>query len=235
MTGLCSRLRTAAALVALSVGLAGCQSVPDASVARGPAAYQALGETRLADDAVYRIGPFDRLTISVYNEPSLTFPDIPVDAEGRFAYPLIGTVEAKGKTPGELMQEIKARLDREFYNDVRVTVFVNSSASQFVIVEGAVTEPGRYELPNGRATLLEVIAQAKSPTRTAKLDQVMVFRMENGQRMGAVFDLVDIRMGAAPNPALRGGDLVVVNNSFVKGAFRDFLLTAPFFNVFQAF
>ncbi|WP_066552001.1 polysaccharide biosynthesis/export family protein [Croceicoccus bisphenolivorans] len=225
----------AAFAVACLASLGACQSVPDASMARGDVAYTAMGQQRSAGHVAYRIGPFDRLTISVFNEPSLSFADIPVDAEGQFEYPLIGTVAAAGRTSEELTADIKRRLDRDHYNDARVTIFVNSSASQFVTVEGAVTEPGRYELPNGRATLLEVIAQAKSPTRTAKLDQVMVFRMVEGQRMGAVFDLVDIRTGAADNPALRGGDIVVVNNSAVKGAFRDFLLTAPFFNVFRTF
>lgn len=230
-----ARLRAVLCCLSLAAGLAACQSVPDDTMARGPAAYEAFTQPDAQSSAAYRIGPFDRLTISVYGDPSLTFEDIPVDAEGQFEYPLIGTVDAAGKTTEELTRGIKSRLDHDFYNDTRVTIFVNSSASQFVTVEGAVNEPGRYELPNGRATLLEVIAQAKSPTRTAKLDQVMVFRVENGRRIGAVFDLVDIRTGGAENPPLRGGDLVVVNNSALKGAFRDFLLTAPFFNVFQAF
>ncbi|WP_218916915.1 polysaccharide biosynthesis/export family protein [Croceicoccus naphthovorans] len=223
------------AAIFVAAALGGCQSVPDASMARGPAAYQVLAPQDAQSMGAYRIGPFDRLTISVYDDPSLSYTDLPVDAEGQFEYPLIGTVTAAGLTSGELTRQIKGRLDDAFYNDARVTVFVNSSASQFVTVEGSVTEPGRYQLPNGRATLLEMIAQAKSPTRTAKLDQVMVFRMEDGQRMGAVFNLAEIRRGAADNPALRGGDIVVVGNSAVKGAFRDFLLTAPFFNVFQAF
>ena len=114
-------------------------------------------------------------------------------------------------------------------------MFVNNSASQFVTVEGSVTEPGRYELPRGRASLLEVIALAKSPTRIAKLDEVLVFREIGGQRYGAVFDLNDVRQGRADDPQLRGGDVVVVGFSQLKGAFRDFLTTAPFFNVFRPF
>ncbi|WP_170235009.1 polysaccharide biosynthesis/export family protein [Croceicoccus sediminis] len=230
-----ARLRVALCVVASSMGLAACQSYPDDSLARGADAYRTLEATARPEGAVYRIGPFDRLSISVYGEPSLSFAELPVDAEGRFDYPLIGSVDAAGLTTGELTRRIKARLDDELYNDARVTIFVKGSASQYVTVEGAVNEPGRFELPQGRATLLEMIAQAQSPSRTAKLDQVMVFRMEGGQRTGAVFNLVDIRTGAADDPPLRGGDMVVVNNSALKGAFRDFLLTAPFFNTFRAF
>lgn len=213
--------------------LAGCQTTPAEGLARDDAAYDLMSQD--GEITTYRVGPFDRLTVTVYNEPSLSFADIPVDAEGRFDYPLIGTVDAAGLTTEELTREIKARLDESYYRDAQVTVFVTNSASRFVVVEGSVEEPGRYELTNGRASLVEVIALAKSPTRTAKLDQVMVFRQENGERYGAVFNLADIRNGRADDPLLRGGDTVVVGFSSLKGAFRDFLTTAPFFNVFTRF
>lgn len=215
--------------------LGACQTVPAESVAEDEAAYSLIDTGDAASDATYRVGPFDRLTISVFNEPSLSFEGIPVDAAGQFEYPLIGTVQAEGLTIAELTNRIKTRLDERYYRDARVTVFVTSSASQFVVVEGQVTEPGRYELPQGRASLLEVIALAKSPTNVAKLDQIMVFRQENGQRLGARFNLADIRSGAVDDPYLKGGDVVVVGRSALKGAFRDFLTTAPFFNVFTRF
>tara|TARA_B100001179_G_scaffold172709_1_gene128134 strand:- start:10435 stop:11130 length:696 start_codon:yes stop_codon:yes gene_type:complete len=222
-------------VIVTSLLLGACQSTTGAQVARDNAAYETLDRTAPDESALYRIGPFDRLTISVFNEPSLSFSDIPVDARGQFEYPLIGTVEAQGKTPAELNAEIKRRLDAEFYNDAQVTVFVNASASQYVTVEGSVTDPGRYELPNGRATLLEVVALAKSPTRTAALDQIMVFRDVDGERYGALFDLDEIRNGIAENPDIISGDVIVVGNSALKGAFRDFLQAAPLFNVFTRF
>ncbi|MBX7540905.1 polysaccharide biosynthesis/export family protein [Qipengyuania sphaerica] len=218
-----------------AVLVAACATAPSPDVARDGDAYSTLEGTAPEEGAFYRIGPFDRLTISVFNEPSLSFSDIPVDARGQFEYPLIGTVEAQGKTPAELTAELKQRLDADYYNDVRVTVFVNASASQYVTVEGSVTEPGRYELPNGRASLLEVIALAKSPTRTAALDEIMVFREVDGTRYGALFNLSDIRKGSAENPDIISGDVVVVGYSGLKGAFRDFLQAAPLFNVFRPF
>lgn len=223
-------------LVTVCALSAGCQSVPDKSLARGQAAHAMIASTSGEGDATaYRIGPFDHLAVSVFNEPALSFADIAIDAEGQFDYPLIGPVSAARLTTAELTREIKRRLDADYYRDARVTVFVTSSASRYVVVEGSVEEPGRYELTNGRASLIEAIALAKSPTRTAKLDQVMVFRNDSGQRYGAVFNLDDIRMGRAPDPTLRGGDTVVVGYSSLKGAYRDFLTTAPFFNVFTRF
>ena len=212
-----------------------CQTRPDPSLPRGAEAYGVLQSEETAQRETYRIGPFDRLTINVFNEPTLSFTDIPVDAEGKFEFPLIGSVKATGQTANELSTEIKQRLDSNYYRDANVTVFVNSSSSQFITIEGSVTEPGRYQLPNGRASLLEVVALAKSPTRTARLSEVVVFRQTDGQRYGAVFDLNQIRQGAAPDPELRSGDVVYVGFSAIRAGFRDFLLTAPFFNVFRPF
>jgi polysaccharide export outer membrane protein len=62
-----------------------------------------------------------------------------------------------------------------------------------------------------------------------------VFRVIDGHRTGAVFDLNSIRAGREPDPELIGGDVVVVGFSSVKGAFRDFLTAAPLLSVFRPF
>ncbi|MBK8375559.1 MAG: polysaccharide export protein [Sphingomonadales bacterium] len=208
--------------------------MPAGNNAFGDAAYDVIPVTPPESAEAYRVGPFDILNISVFDEPSLTFPQMPVDASGAFDYPLIGR-GCRRQTTVEVSREIKRQLDARYLRDARVTVFVTKSAAQRITIEGNVTEPGVYELSGGNASLLEAIAMAKSPTRTANLKQVMVFRTIDNQRMGAVFNLADIRSGAAADPTLRGGDIVVVGFDSLKGAFRDFLTTAPFFNVFQNF
>ena len=79
------------------------------------------------------------------------------------------------------------------------------------------------------------MAQAKSPTKTARLEQIVVFRNVNGQRAGAVFNVKRIRAGLDPDPELVGGDLVVVGFDRVKGAFRDFLAGSALLNIFTIF
>ena len=84
-------------------------------------------------------------------------------------------------------------------------------------------------------TLLRALALARGPTRVAALDEVVVFRMVEGKRMGALFDVNAIRKGQASDPQIEGNDMVIVGFSSVKGAYRDFLQTAPFLNVFRNF
>ena len=110
-------------------------------------------------------------------------------------------------------------------------------AGSLIVDEGlsvgwvAPEDPGVYDIA-GPTTLLGALARAKSPTQVAALDEIVVFRTVNGQRMGARFDLRRIRNGLDPDPQILGGDVVVVGFDSLKGAFRDVLQAAPFFNVF---
>lgn len=184
--------------------------------------------------AAYEIGPLDVLKVTVFQEKDLSFDQIQVDASGNLSLPLIGTVHAAGNTVGELSSEIAAQLGKKYLVDPQVSVSVASSVSQNVTVEGDVKQPGVYAL-NGTETLLTALAQAQSPTEVAKLDQVVIFRNIDGKRAGAVFDVAAIREGRMPDPEVLGGDVIVVGFDQVKGLFRDFFKTAPFFYAFQYF
>ena len=111
---------------------------------------------------------------------------------------------------------------------------VTSAIPRSVTVEGQVGAPGVFALGRND-TLLSSLARAGSPTQLAKLNEVMVFRTVNGQRMGAVFDIGKIRVGAAPDPQIVDGDVVVVGYSALRGAFRDFLSVTPLINLFTVF
>lgn len=220
-------------MAALTLG--GCAEQMSTELPRANQAYEVFPAQTGTAPVAYRIGPLDVLAINVFQEPELTFEKIEVDAGGNLDFPLIGSVQAAGKTASQLSSDIAERLNSRYLRDAQVTVRVSSSVSQNITVEGNVVEPGVYEIPGGSTTLLQAIARAKSPTRTAKTNEIAVFRMVEGQRMGAVFDLNDIRQGRAPDPELRGGDVVVVGFSALKGAFRDFLTAAPLLNIFTRY
>lgn len=216
--------------------VSGCSTPVSPSLPRATAAYDVIPAPTLGgSEREYQIGPLDVLSITVFQEPDLTFKEIPVDASGDLLFPLIGDVHAAGKSAADLSHEIANRLDNKYLINAQVSVVVVSSESQHVTVEGDVTQPGVYDI-NGSSTLLEALARAKSPTEVANLSQVVVFRNVNGQRMGAVFDVNKIRAGEMPDPELLGGDVVVVGFSGIKGAFRDFLKSAPLlYYAFRAF
>ncbi|AKH41356.1 Polysaccharide biosynthesis/export protein [Croceibacterium atlanticum] len=209
----------------LAVGLsAGCKTT---NMPTGGAAYDVIpAPSAVSRPAEYRIGPLDLLKISVFQEPDLSLEEVPVDASGNILFPLIGRIGVTGKTSTELAEDIGRRLGEKYLVDPQVTVIVSRSASQKVTVEGAVTQPGVFEI-EGPTTLLQAMALAKGPTQTAKLNEVIVFRRQEDGVYAARFDLSDIRKGLQPNPEILGNDIVVVGNSFAKSLFRDFLQVSP--------
>jgi polysaccharide export outer membrane protein len=148
--------------------------------------------------------------------------------------PLVGEVRAAGRTPSEVSGEIESRLRQRYIVDPQVVLSVKKAAPRTISVEGQVNKPGVYEI-DGNATLLTALAQAQSPTRVAQLSDVVVFRSQDGKRLAARFNLNDIRKGAAPDPQVVGGDVIVVGFSRGKGLWRDFIQTAPLFNIFYIF
>jgi polysaccharide export outer membrane protein len=182
----------------------------------------------------YRIGPLDALDITVFQEPELSVKAVKVDAFGNVALPLVGSVSAGGKTANQLSSEIAASLGKKYLENPQVSVVVSTPVAQKVVVQGEVVQPGVYQI-EGPTTLLGALALAKGETRVASLDQVVVFRTVNGQRMGAVFDISSIRSGTAKDPEIVSNDLIVVGNSPIRSLWRDVLSAAPLLNVFRPY
>jgi polysaccharide export outer membrane protein len=213
--------------------VAACASQAPTNLPHGAAAYKVIPVNVAASvPQDYRIGPLDTLDIKVFQEPELSAEKVMVDAAGNIAVPMLGQLEAKGKTASELGREMERRYSERILQNPQVTVVVATSISQKVAVQGEVTEPGVYDL-RGPTTLLEALSMAKGETRVAALKEVVVFRTIAGQRQGAVFDVESIRRGESNDPAVLGNDVVVVGFSSAKGMWRDLLTTAPLLNVFR--
>jgi polysaccharide export outer membrane protein len=196
---------------------------PDSTTAAG--AYAGVSE--------YRIGPQDLLTISVFQVDELN-REVRVNSNGQVSLPLIGTVQAGGRTVQELERDIAAKLDASYLQNPQVTVFVKEFTSQRVTLEGAVKKPGIYPL-SGKTTLLQAIAMAEGLDQLADPRGVVVFRTVDGKKMGAVFDVRAIRSGDVADPDIYGDDIVVVDQSGGKTALRRFIESVPVLNLFGVF
>jgi polysaccharide biosynthesis/export protein len=220
-------------LAIAGIALGGCASMNRSDgLPQGQAAYEiAPPADAAAKQQAYRIGPGDVVSVQVFQEPDLSNDKLQVDDVGRIQLPLAGDILAGGLTSPELSVVIAERLGRNYIRHPQVVVSVVSTREQTVAVEGQVKLPGVYKI-NPNDTLLSAIARAQSPTNVARLDEVVVFRTVNGRRMGARFDLNEIRSGRAADPQVLGGDVIVVGYSALKGVYRDILQAAPLFNVF---
>ena len=182
----------------------------------------------------YRIGGQDLLEISVFGIDELS-RTVRVNSNGQISLPLVGAVMAGGRTIPELEGDLASKLKQGYLQDPQVTVFIKEFASQRITMEGAIKNPGIFPI-TGKTTLLQAIAMAGGvDDKVADLKGVIVFRQIEGKRMGAVFDLAQVRTGTMPDPQIYGDDIIVVEQSGSKSAMRRFIETMPVLGFFRWF
>ena len=174
---------------------------------------QASGQERAAKPAAakspsagYTIGPADILQIIVWKEPDLT-RDVTVRFDGMITVPLIGDVEAAGRTPGQLSESLAVGLAR-FIEVPRVTVAVGQAKSARFYVVGQVGKSGEYPL-SGRTTVLQGLALAGGFKEFAKPEEIVIVRQD--QRVVPVnYKRIADGKDVSQNIFLAPGDTIVV-------------------------
>lgn len=157
----------------------------------------------------YEIGPEDVLDISVWREKDLQ-REVLVRPDGWLTFPLVGNVEAAGKTPQQLENEIRQRL-KKFIPEPVVTVTVKKIQGLKIFVIGRVGKPGEYMV--GRyVDILQALTLAGGLTPFAKEDKIKVVRKKGGKEIIIPFDYSEVKKGKRleQNITLRSGDVIVV-------------------------
>jgi polysaccharide export outer membrane protein len=178
-----------------------------------------------ASDRPALIGPLDTIQIDVFNVPDLS-REMQVDASGRISMPLVGTVDARGKTAAELADAIEGALRGRYVRNPEVTINIKSSVSQVVTIDGQVVEPGLYPVTN-QMTLMRAIASAKGLSEFARQEDVVILRTVDGRKMAGLYNVDAIRRGEYDDPAVYANDMIVVGDSPQRRLFRDFVSLSP--------
>lgn len=206
----------AGVLLVAACGLLSAQNVPpdganaDRAQAGGNEAGQPAGATR-GHDNTYVIGNDDVLEISVWKEPELS-KSITVRPDGKISVPLVGELQAAGRTPLQLEQDIKEKL-LKYMTDPEVVVIVQKINSENFNVVGMVTRPGSYPL-TVTTTVMDAIATAGGFRDFAKKKDVRILRQNpNGTDSRFRFNYEAYVKGkdTQENIRLQPGDTVVVN------------------------
>ncbi|WP_162918553.1 polysaccharide biosynthesis/export family protein [Taklimakanibacter deserti] len=179
----------------------------------------AAGKNVVPPPEDYKISPLDVIEISVFQVDELT-RTVQVNNNGLVSMPLLGSVQAGGKTTTELASTIGRKLGEKYLESPQVSVFVKEYTSQRVTVDGAVKKPGIFAT-TGRLSLLQAVALAEGLNDVADPSGILVFRTVDNKRMAARFDLNAIRSGKADDPLLKAGDVVMVDESSSRTTFRD--------------
>jgi polysaccharide biosynthesis/export protein len=161
-------------------------------------------------DGTYIIGDEDVLSINVWKDQDLTRV-VPVRSDGRISLPLVGEIQAAGRTPSQLEDDLKAAL-RGFITDPQVTVIVQEIKSRNFNILGQVTKPGSYPL-TADTTIVDAIALAGGFKDFAKKKDVYVIRPDaNGRETRLPFNYEKFIKGrdSAQNIQLKPHDTIVV-------------------------
>lgn len=223
-----------------SVGEAVRPTTPAAPVAGSPAPLRATGpvspeavtalvNTNTPGAAGYQIGPLDVLDITVFKVPELS-KTVQVSESGRFGYPLVGDVQAAGRSPRDVERDLTRLLGDKYLRSPQVSILVKEYNSQRFTVEGAVKKPGVFPM-QGQVTLMQAVAGAQGLEPLSD-DTLVIFRQINGQRSIARFSMSDLRAGKIGDPTLVPGDIVMAPSSDVKEGMMTLFKAAPLIGVF---
>ena len=158
----------------------------------------------------FQIGVDDILAVNVWKEPELC-RTVPVRPDGRITLPLLGDLQASGKTTRQLQEEIRAGL-ASFVTVPEVSVIVQEVRSVKFNIVGQVAKPGSYPLSES-TTVLDAIAQAGGLGIYAKSSGIYVLRLRpDGSSIQLPFRYKQVLKGTnlSQNVKLQPRDTIVV-------------------------
>jgi polysaccharide biosynthesis/export protein len=191
-------------IVSVPVGVVGCH---------GPSREAVEEASNSQKD--FLLGPEDVLDIVIWKNEDLSQKGVVIRPDGKISMPLIGEIQASGRTANQLATQIAARL-KEYKDNPVVTVGVKEVNSYYVYVLGEVSKPGKYQLKS-HATVLQAVAIASGFTNYASKNKMKVIRHVQGDdgtmreiRIPARYDDLVAGTGEIGNFVLKTGDVVVV-------------------------
>ena len=167
------------------------------------------GLASAVDTDVYLIQPGDVLEISVWNEENL-LKQVLVRPDGGMSYPLVGNVQAAGKSVVELQSLITEKLTR-YIPDPVVTVSTQQLSGNKIYVIGKVAKSGEV-IANRNMDVVQALSVAGGMTPYAAANKIKILRRADGKLTAIPFKYGDIEKGdnLKQNIILQSGDVVVV-------------------------
>jgi len=202
--------------------LSGCGM--DAAQTNKPVTTAAGGQTS-AEGNEYRISQQDILQISVFQVNDLNSA-VQVNQDGNITLALVGKVQVAGRTTSEAEQIIAGKLRQKYLQSPQVSVSIKTYGKR-ITISGDVKTP-KVLADDGNTTLSQAVANAGGLAETGNSQRVHVARSKDQHVQDEIYNLDDVQAGKATDPLLRGGDIVVVEQSGVKVAFKDLAALLPF-------
>ncbi len=150
------RLLTLTLVMGIALILGGC-AAPNGDLAKFLKPYESNTST-----TEYRLQPPDQITIQCARIAEVNGKSQKIRPDGMISFEGLGEIEAAGKTPKELAEDIKAKAESLYSikGDYPIDVQISTYSSSLFYVMGEVALPGAKTY-TGRETVLTAIADAK--------------------------------------------------------------------------
>jgi len=158
----------------------------------------------------YKIGSGDILEIVTWKEPDFSREEVLVRIDGKITFPLLGDIQASGRTPFQVKKEIEKGM-KDFVNNPIVTVTVRSPGSQKFYILGEVVNTGEYDLIKD-LTVLQAFGLAGGFTEWASKKEIILLRNENGKEKIIRVNYKNIIQGKdfSQNIHIKANDTIIV-------------------------
>lgn len=154
---------------------------------------------------------FTAINNSVFGQPQLQA--YLIDKKGNIEFPVIGTIKLAGLTRVEAISMLRGKL----HPDLVKNPIININISNFKIsVQGEVTRPGTFNIPNERISIFDALGLAGDLQITGKRENVLVIREEGDTKVQYRIDLTSNKMMTSPVYYLQQNDVVYVEPNRAK-------------------
>jgi polysaccharide export outer membrane protein len=167
------------------------------------------------------LGPGDLIEVSVFEVEELSKLKIRVPLNGKIMFPLLGSLNAAGRTPVQIEDDIRTRLQQKYMHDPHVSVFVLEQKSHRISIIGAVRKGGVHTF-TGPMRLADALAMAEGLTDEADHVIYLIRRVPTGTIARArAGEPVPARAGAPPPDAQAEEITVAIDLDALAGGKED--------------
>lgn len=157
----------------------------------------------------YHLSSGDVLELSVWGDEELQ-REVLIRPDGKISFPLIGDVQAAGKSVNNLKTELEKQINK-YVPDVPVTVILKTINYPKVFIVGKVQSPSSYMM-EGKTTVIQALAMAGGLTTFASKNDISVLRQTKSGQKIFPFKYGDLEKGKSleQNIVLLSGDTIIV-------------------------
>jgi polysaccharide export outer membrane protein len=144
----------------------------------------------------YKIGVDDRLQVTVWRNPELSVT-VPVRPDGKISMPLIGDVEAGGRTPEQVAATVRQKLSAYIREPNVAVILTELRSHEFlsrVRVTGAVRTPRSIAYRQGM-TVLDAVLEAGGVNDFASANRTKLYRKDKLDKDKQKTDVFSIELG----------------------------------------